>query len=206
MKYLIAGLGNMELEYFGTRHNIGFDVADEIALRLEVPFRSVTLAHRAEGMYKGKKLVIIKPTTFMNLSGKAVRYWLEKENIPVDALLVVSDDLNLEFGSIRIRASGAAGGHNGLKDIEEQLAGNEYARLRFGIGNEFGKGQQVHYVLGKWNDREKELLPEIIKLAADACLSFCFAGMKNTMNIYNAKKIEAKEIPIEKPKNTPPER
>lgn len=193
MKYLIAGLGNMEAAYFGTRHNIGFDVADELASRLSVHFSSSSLAHRAEGSYKGRKLIVIKPTTYMNLSGKAVRYWLEKENIPVENLLVILDDLNLAFGAIRIRPSGADGGHNGLKDIQEQLSTNAYARLRVGIGNHFGKGQQVNYVLGHWNDQEKKYLAEIIKLTADAALSFCFAGMQNTANTYNSKKVIIEE-------------
>ncbi len=190
MKFLLACLGNMDKDYFGTRHNIGFEVADELAARLSASFKSMTLAHRTEASYKGKKLIIIKPTTYMNLSGKAVKYWLDKENIPVENLLVILDDLNLDFGSIRIRASGADGGHNGLKDIQEQLSTNAYARLRIGIGNHFGKGQQVDYVLGKWNAQENKWLPQIIKLAGDAALSFCFAGMKNTMNTFNSKKIE----------------
>ena len=189
MKFLIAGLGNMDKEYFGTRHNIGFEVADELASRLSAIFKPLSLAHRAEASYKGRKLIIIKPTTYMNLSGKAVKYWLDKENIPVENLLVILDDLNLAFGSIRIRPSGADGGHNGLKDIQEQLATNVYARLRVGIGNDFGKGQQINYVLGPWNDQEKKWLPEIIKLTGEAALSFCFAGMQNTANTFNSKKI-----------------
>jgi PTH1 family peptidyl-tRNA hydrolase len=183
----------MDKEYFGTRHNIGFEVADELASRLTVSFKPMTLAHVAEGTYKGKKLIMIKPTTYMNLSGKAVKYWMDKENIPIENILVILDDLNLDFGSIRIRASGADGGHNGLKDIQQQLSTNAYSRLRIGIGNHFGKGQQVDYVLGKWNQQENKWLPEIIKLAGDAALSFCFAGMKNTMNTFNAKKIEITE-------------
>lgn len=183
----------MDKEYFGTRHNIGFEVADELATRLSVSFTPMSLAHRIEAGYKGKKLIIIKPTTYMNLSGKAVKYWLDKENIPIENLLVILDDLNLDFGSIRIRASGADGGHNGLKDVQEQLATNAYARVRVGIGNNFGKGQQVDYVLGKWNQQENKWLPQIIKLAGDAVLSFCFAGMKNTMNTFNAKKISIAE-------------
>lgn len=190
MKYLIAGLGNMDKEYFGTRHNIGFEVADDLALRLSAVFKPVSLAHRSEANYKGRKLIIIKPTTYMNLSGKAVKYWMDKENIPIENLLVILDDLNLAFGSIRIRPSGADGGHNGLKDIQEMIATKAYARLRIGIGNDFGKGKQVDYVLGKWNEQENKWLSEIIKLAGDAALSFCFAGMQNTSNTYNSKKIE----------------
>lgn len=193
MKFLLACLGNMDKDYFGTRHNIGFEVADALAGRLAVSFKPMTLAHVAEGTYKGKKLIMIKPTTYMNLSGKAVKYWMDKENIPIENVLVILDDLNLDFGSIRIRASGADGGHNGLKDIQQQLSTNAYSRLRIGIGNHFGKGQQVDYVLGKWNEQENKWLPEIIKLAGDAALSFCFAGMKNTMNTFNSKKIEIAE-------------
>ncbi len=193
MKYLIAGLGNMDKAYFGTRHNIGFDVADQLAARLSVNFESASLVHKAEASYKGKKLFIIKPTTFMNLSGKAVRYWMEKENIPIENLLVILDDFNIDFGSIRVRPSGTDGGHNGLKDIQDQLQSIQYSRLRVGIGNKFGKGQQVEYVLGKWTDHEKKYLPQIIDLASDAALSYCFAGLKNTMNTFNSKSIECPE-------------
>lgn len=190
MKFLIVGLGNMDSEYFGTRHNIGFEVLDHIAFNLGVTFKSATYAHIAEASYKGKKLILIKPTTYMNLSGKALKYWLEKEKVELSNSFVILDDLNLEFGSIRIRPEGTDGGHNGLKDIQEKLATNKYPRLRIGIGNQFSKGKQVDYVLGKWSEQEQKDLPEIIKLSADAALSFCFAGLTNTMNSYNSKKIE----------------
>jgi peptidyl-tRNA hydrolase, PTH1 family len=193
MKYLIAGLGNMDNAYYGTRHNIGFDVADHIVSRLSTSFQSASLAHKAEASYKGKKLIIIKPTTYMNLSGKAVRYWMEKEAISLEKIIVILDDFNIDFGSIRLRPSGTDGGHNGLKDIQDQLQSNQYARLRVGIGNAFGKGQQVEYVLGKWNPHEIKYLPQIIELASEAALSFCFAGLKNTMNLFNAKSIECTE-------------
>jgi PTH1 family peptidyl-tRNA hydrolase len=188
MKFLIAGLGNMDQEYFGTRHNIGFEIADDLANRLQSGFKPANLAHRAEAVYKGKKLILIKPTTYMNLSGKAVKYWMEKENIAAENILVILDDLNLEFGSIRIRDAGTDGGHNGLKDIQEQLQTNKYPRLRIGIGNDFGKGRQVDFVLGKWSSEEFKTLSEIIKRSSEAALSFCFAGLKNTMNQFNTKK------------------
>ncbi len=190
MKFLIAGLGNMDPEYFGTRHNIGFEVLDQLAERLGVGFKVSSLAHVAEANYKGKKLILIKPSTYMNLSGKAIKYWLDKEKIELPNCFVILDDLNLDFGSIRIRPEGSDGGHNGLKDIQEKLASNKYPRLRIGIGNQFSKGKQVDYVLGKWTENELRNLTEIIKLSADASLSFCFAGLTNTMNSYNSKKIE----------------
>lgn len=190
MKFLIAGLGNMDPEYFGTRHNIGFEVLDQLAERLGVGFKVSSLAHVAEANYKGKKLILIKPSTYMNLSGKAIKYWLDKEKIELPNCFVILYDLNLDFGSIRIRPEGSDGGHNGLKDIQEKLASNKYPRLRIGIGNQFSKGKQVDYVLGKWTESELRNLTEIIKLSADASLSFCFAGLSNTMNSYNSKKIE----------------
>jgi PTH1 family peptidyl-tRNA hydrolase len=180
----------MDKEYFGTRHNVGFEVVDEIVARLSATFKSVTLAHKAEANYKGKKLIIIKPTTYMNLSGNAVKYWMDKEHIPIENVLVILDDLNLDFGSIRIRQSGSDGGHNGLKDIQVQLQSKDYARLRVGIGNNFSKGRQVNFVLGKWSEHELKFLPQIIKLTGDTALSFCFAGMKNTMNTFNSKAVE----------------
>jgi PTH1 family peptidyl-tRNA hydrolase len=189
MKFLIAGLGNMDSEYFDTRHNIGFAVADKIAEKLGVPFTNSNHAHLAIGKWKGKHILLIKPTTYMNLSGRAVKYWMTKEGISKDNILVVLDDLNLQFGSLRMRKGGSDGGHNGLKDITEQNEGNDYPRLRVGIGNEFGKGSQVNYVLGKWNKKELSILPEIIELAADAALHFCFGGIANAMNLYNNKKI-----------------
>lgn len=190
MKYLIAGLGNMDKAYFGTRHNIGFDVADEVAAHLKVQFSTGPLAHYANGNYKGRKVVLIKPTTYMNLSGKAVKYWMQKENIPLENIFVVLDDLNLPFGKIRIRPNGSDGGHNGLKDIQQNLESMNYARLRVGIGNTFSKGKQIDFVLGKWDATETKLLDKIKSMAADACLSFCFAGLQNTMNTFNAKSVD----------------
>ncbi|MDQ3141748.1 MAG: aminoacyl-tRNA hydrolase [Bacteroidota bacterium] len=190
MKFLIAGLGNMEPDYFNTRHNIGFDVVDKIADELKLNFKSSNLAHISETKYKGRQLLLIKPTTYMNLSGRAVKFWMEKENIPIEQVLIVLDDLNLELGSIRIRPGGADGGHNGLKDITMQLNTHKYARLRLGIGNNFSKGKQVHYVLGKWTTEETKKLNEIVSIASEACLSFCFSGLANTMNNFNSKKVE----------------
>lgn len=186
MKYLIAGLGNMDQAYFGTRHNIGFDVADRLAEKLSVSFSSTTLAHVAQAQYKGRKLMIIKPTTYMNLSGKAVKHWLQKENIPQENLFVILDDLNLPFGKIRIRPNGSDGGHNGLKDIQSCLGNHQYARLRVGIGSQFPQGRQVDFVLGSWTENESKSIPEITETAANAALSFCFAGLQNTMNQFNA--------------------
>ncbi|MBK9109855.1 MAG: aminoacyl-tRNA hydrolase [Saprospiraceae bacterium] len=190
MKYLIAGLGNMDKDYFGTRHNIGFDVVDEMATKLQASFSTGSLAHFAQSSYKGRKLILIKPTTYMNLSGKAIKYWMTKENITLDHLFVILDDLNLPYGKIRIRPNGSDGGHNGLKDIQQNLESNQYARLRVGIGNTFSKGKQVDFVLGKWNQDELKHFDKIKTLAAEASLSFCFAGLQNTMNIFNAKSIE----------------
>ncbi len=187
MKYLIAGLGNMEKAYFGTRHNVGFDVVDRLAAQLNVQFTTGTLAHYAQASYKGRTLILIKPTTYMNLSGKAVRYWLTKEKIDASHLLVVLDDLNLDFGMIRLRPQGSDGGHNGLKDIQIQLNSTDYARLRVGIGNEFPKGRQVDYVLGHWTKEQFEILPKILDYSAEAVLAFCFQGLAQTMNLYNSK-------------------
>ncbi|MBK8954011.1 MAG: aminoacyl-tRNA hydrolase [Saprospiraceae bacterium] len=191
MKFLIAGLGNMDKEYLGTRHNIGFDVIDEIAGKLQVTFTTANYAHIAYASYKGRKIVLIKPTTYMNLSGKAIKFWLQKENVKIENLFVVLDDLNLPFGKIRIRPNGSDGGHNGLKDIQENLISSNYARLRVGIGNTFPKGRQVDFVLGKWNAEELKLLNQIKVLAAESCLSFCFAGIQNTMNMFNSRSITA---------------
>jgi PTH1 family peptidyl-tRNA hydrolase len=190
MKFLIAGLGNMHIDYFGTRHNVGFEVVDELAGNAEASWSQDTHCHRTVIKHKGHQLILIKPTTYMNLSGKAVRYWLTKEKLELSNLLIVLDDLNIEFGSIRLRAGGSDGGHNGLKDIDLQLATNQYPRLRVGIGANFSKGRQVNYVLGKWSESEAAKMPEILKLCADTCLSFCAEGMSNAMNKFNAKKVE----------------
>jgi PTH1 family peptidyl-tRNA hydrolase len=186
-KFLIAGLGNPGDEYAETRHNIGFKVADELANEAGVLFRNDRLANVAEFKHKGKSIVLIKPTTFMNLSGKAINYWLQAEKIKPENLLVVVDELAFPFGQIRIHPKGSDGGHNGLKDIQLVLGTQQYARLRFGIANTFSKGKQVDYVLGKWGGEERKLLPERIKAAAEAVKSFVFAGLQPTMNFYNSK-------------------
>ncbi len=187
MKFLIAGLGNIGSEYENTRHNVGFEVMDELAKEFGVTFKFDNQAFMAEFKHKGRTFVLIKPTTYMNLSGKAVRYWLTKQNIPKENLLVVLDDLALPFGKQRLRPSGNNGGHNGLKHIDETLGDNNYARLRIGIGNEFGKGKQVDYVLGKWTKKEAEEIPFILQYAAETVKAFGTIGVQFTMNQYNKK-------------------
>ena len=155
MKYLITGLGNIGYEYENTRHNIGFDAVDFLCKNLEGTWRQDTHGDLAEVKFKGRTLILLKPNTYMNLSGKAIRYWMQKEKIPVEQTMVILDDLNLDFGKIRIRASGSDGGHNGLKNIQELLGGNVYPRMRLGIGSNFSKGKQVNFVLGKWSEDEK---------------------------------------------------
>ena len=172
-------------EYRHTRHNIGFEIADALAKDAGASFFSDRLADVCEYKHRGKLVTVIKPTTFMNLSGKAVRYWLHKKDIPISNLLVLVDELSLDFGKIRIRAKGSAGGHNGLKDIEAQLLTADYPRLRFGIGNNFAKGRQVDYVLSKWTEEENKQLPEKIKAAVEAANSFMAIGLERTMTIYN---------------------
>ncbi|MCB0517978.1 MAG: aminoacyl-tRNA hydrolase [Lewinellaceae bacterium] len=185
MKYLIAGLGNMGADYDDTRHNIGFDVVDFLAKEFEVVFKNDTLGDLAEFRHKGRTFILLKPSTYMNLSGKAVRYWLTKHNIPKSNLLVVLDDLNLSFGKIRLRGKGSDGGHNGLKSIDQLLGGNDYARLRIGIGDDFHKGQQVNYVLGKWSSEERDALPGILQRAAGGVKAFGTIGLNFAMNEVN---------------------
>ena len=185
MSFLIAGLGNIGEEYENTRHNIGFRIADELAKTNKVSFQLERLAFFAEYRSKGKNIFLIKPTTYMNLSGKAVRYWMNELKIPQQNLLVVLDDLAIPFGSIRIRQKGSDGGHNGLKDIDATLGNGNYARLRFGVGNEFAKGKQVDYVLGKWGVEEMKTLDERIKVACEGVNSFMFEGIERAMSKYN---------------------
>lgn len=187
MKYLIVGLGNKGEEYAQTRHNIGFKVADKIAESLEVPFTSSNFGWLAEGKYKGRKVLVLKPDTYMNLSGNAVKYWLQKESIPAENLLIITDDLALPFGVLRLKPKGSDAGHNGLKSIANVLQTQNYPRLRFGISAEFSAGKQVDYVLGEWTAQEKEKLPERIEKFSKACLSFVFAGIQNTMTGFNGK-------------------
>ncbi len=187
MKYLIVGLGNKGEEYAETRHNVGFKVVEKIAETLEIPFKPSNFGLMAEGKYKGRKVFLLKPDTYMNLSGNAVRFWLQKENIPLENLMIVADDLALPFGTLRMKMKGSDAGHNGLKSIQEHLETQNYARLRFGISAEFSEGRQVDYVLGKWSEEEKEKLPERIEKFSKACLSFVFAGIQNAMTTFNGK-------------------
>jgi len=187
MKYLIVGLGNPGSEYENTRHNIGFLVLDALAKELDVTFESDKNGHIAKGKHRGRTLFLLKPNTYMNLSGKAVRYWLQKEKINKSNLLVVVDDKNLPFGKQRIRGKGSDGGHNGLKSIEQLNDGNKYARIRIGIGAEFSKGNQVDFVLGDWTNEESDALPGIIKYSMDTAKSFAAIGLPRTMNQFNKK-------------------
>ena len=187
MKYLIVGLGNIGMEYAGTRHNIGFKVLDALAEASNAVFTTVRYGDMAEVRYKGRTLLLLKPSTYMNLSGKAVRYWLDAEKIGVENLLVVSDDIALPFGTLRLRPKGSAGGHNGLKNIAELLGTEEFARMRFGIGGDFPRGHQVEYVLGEWTDEERQAMPERLKLFVDAIRSFVTQGCALTMNFFNKK-------------------
>jgi PTH1 family peptidyl-tRNA hydrolase len=183
LKYLIAGLGNIGTEYSFTRHNAGFLIADHLAG--ENPFTQERYAFYSLLKWKGRFLHIIKPTTYMNLSGKAVKYWMDQLKIEMENILVVADDIALPFGKLRVRKNGSDGGHNGLKNIIETLGNADFPRLRFGVGDEFSKGKQVNYVLGEWTSEEKKFLDEKIKTAADAVKSFTTAGIERTMNIYN---------------------
>ena len=187
MKYLIAGLGNIGSEYEYSRHNIGFRVLDALAKASNLVFKTERYGDVAELKLKGRTLILLKPSTYMNLSGNAVRYWLQKENIPVENLLVVLDDLALPFGSLRIKTKGSDAGHNGLKNIQAVLATQNYARLRFGVGNDYPKGMQVDYVLGSFYKEEEEALPERLDICSEIIKTFCLAGVQNAMNQYNNK-------------------
>jgi PTH1 family peptidyl-tRNA hydrolase len=186
-KFLIVGLGNIGSEYANTRHNIGFKILDYLANKESISFQTVKLGEIAELKIKGRTLLLLKPNTYMNLSGKAVKYWLEKENIEKDNMLVITDDLNLAFGTIRIKTKGSDGGHNGLKNIQLVLNSTEYPRFRFGISDAFKKGQQVNYVLGEWDAEEKEKLKERLEISSEIITSFALGGLNNTMNSYNGK-------------------
>ncbi|MEA3446060.1 MAG: aminoacyl-tRNA hydrolase [Bacteroidota bacterium] len=185
MKYLIVGLGNIGPEYHNTRHNIGFTILDALAGASNISFSSKRYGWHSVLKFKGRQLILIKPSTYVNLSGKAVNYWLQKENIPVDKLLVVLDDLALPFGTLRLKSKGSDGGHNGLKSINQLIGTQNYPRLRFGIGGEFGLGQQVDYVLGNWSIDEKKNLSERIEKAGDIIKAFTSVGINRAMNQYN---------------------
>jgi peptidyl-tRNA hydrolase, PTH1 family len=187
MKYLIVGLGNIGEEYTETRHNIGFKVVNALSIVLDSKFLVERYGELAEAKFKGRTILLLKPNTYMNLSGKAVAYWMQKEKISVENLLILTDDLALPFGKLRLKGKGSDGGHNGLKSINETLCHSNYARLRFGVGNEFSKGKQVDYVLGIWNQEELVTLKERIDLAVQTIQGFCSIGIDRTMSQYNSK-------------------
>jgi PTH1 family peptidyl-tRNA hydrolase len=187
MKYLVAGLGNIGREYENTRHNIGFMILDALAGASNVVFTDQRYGNIGEMRLKNKQLILLKPSTFMNLSGNAIRYWMQKEKIEPENLLVVVDDLALPFGSLRLKPSGSDAGHNGLKHIQETLGTIQYNRLRFGIGNDFPQGRQIDYVLSNFTEEEQKLLPERIEKAGEIVRSFCLAGIALTMNQFNNK-------------------
>ena len=186
-KYLIVGLGNIGEKYQNTRHNIGFKILYEVAKEYNVSFETDKLGDVTSFRFKGRTFVLLKPSTFMNLSGKAVKYWMQKEKISVDNLLIVTDDLNINFGTIRVKAKGSDGGHNGLKDIQEKLTTNKYPRFRFGVGSNYSKGRQVDYVLGEWTSDEESQLIERLPKSVEVITSFGTAGIANTMNNFNGK-------------------
>jgi len=190
MKYLITGLGNVGREYEGTRHNIGFEVVDYLAYLNNITFAPDRYAHTCEFRLKGKTIVLAKPTTYMNLSGKAVRYHLNKHNIPIENLLVVVDDKDLPLGTLRLKPKGTGGTHNGINDIVTVLNTLDFARLRIGIGNDFAKGFQVNYVLGKFTEEEKQQLRPCIEQSVEIVKSFVTQGIDRTMNLYNKTKME----------------
>jgi len=184
-KSLVVGLGNIGAEYANTRHNIGFQILDALAESSSISFSADRYGDRAEFKWKGRPFVLIKPSTYMNLSGKAVNYWLQKEKVSTNQLLVVTDDIALPFGKLRLKGKGSDGGHNGLKNIQQTLGNPNYPRLRFGVGNEFSNGRQVDYVLGEWTGEEKKDLKARIELATELIKSFGTAGLQRTMNDFN---------------------
>lgn len=187
MKYLIVGLGNIGSEYQDTRHNIGFSMLDAFAKASNVFFTENRYGATCEVKLKGRTLILLKPSTFMNLSGNALRYWIQKENVPIENVLVIVDDIALPFGSLRLKPKGSDAGHNGLKNIQEILGHNEYSRLRFGIGSDFIRGRQIEYVLGKWTQDQLNALPEKAERCNEIIKSFCLAGMQLTMTQFNGK-------------------
>ena len=186
-KFLIVGLGNIGDKYQNTRHNIGFKILDYLANKEDLTFTTDKLGDLTTYKFKGRSFILLKPNTYMNLSGKSVLYWLTKEKIPLENLLIITDDLNLPFGSIRLKTKGSDGGHNGLRDIQDKLNTTKYNRFRFGISNEFSQGRQVDYVLGEWSDDEYKLLPERLEKSVELIKSFGTAGINNTMNTFNGK-------------------
>jgi len=184
-KYLIVGLGNIGEKYQKTRHNIGFQILDFLAKKENLQFETKKLGDVTTYKFKGRHFMLLKPSTYMNLSGKSVVYWLTQEKIPLENLLIITDDLNLPFGTIRLKTKGSDGGHNGLKDVQDKLQTINYNRLRFGISDEFNKGRQVDYVLGEWTEEESKLLPERLEKSIELIKSFGTAGISNTMNTFN---------------------
>lgn len=199
MKYLIAGLGNIGAAYLNTRHNMGFNVVDALALKLGATFESDRYGAVARCSWRGRQLIVLKPSTFMNLSGKAIRYWLDREKIDKENLMVVLDDIALPFGASRIRAKGSDGGHNGLKSIDQLTGGGNYARLRIGIGGDFPQGMQADFVLSELNSEERKALVPTVEQAVEAILSFTTDGIERTMNRYN-KRTTAEGEPKSNPK------
>ncbi|MGB1217333.1 MAG: aminoacyl-tRNA hydrolase [Saprospiraceae bacterium] len=187
MKYLIVGLGNPGSDYDDTRHNVGFEVIDNLIKLHKVDMEHESHGDLGEFKFKGRTIILLKPNTYMNLSGKAVRYWMQKKKVQQENILILLDDLNIDFGRVKLKGKGSDGGHNGLKSINELLGGNKYARLRIGIGDDFSRGRQVDYVLGKWTDKEWETLPDILTTSADCVKAFCTVGMAHAMNQYNKK-------------------
>lgn len=186
-KLLIVGLGNIGPKYDNTRHNIGFKILDYIAKEEDCKFVDSKLGSTSTFKFKGRTFVMLKPSTYMNLSGKAVKYWMTKEKIALENILVICDDLNIEFGTIRLKTKGSAGGHNGLKDINEKLGTQSYARFRFGVGNNYSKGRQIDFVLGEWSSEEESHLIERLEISRSVVKSFGTAGANNTMNTFNGK-------------------
>ncbi|WP_299394834.1 aminoacyl-tRNA hydrolase [uncultured Gelidibacter sp.] len=186
-KYLIVGLGNIGSDYVNTRHNIGFKVLDHLAKQEDLNFETRKLGDVAEYKFKGRQFILLKPNTYMNLSGKAIVYWMAKENIPLENVLVITDDLNLPFGTIRLKTKGSAGGHNGLKDTQDKLQTTNYNRFRFGISDAFSKGRQVDYVLGEWTPEENAKLGERLDKSVELIKSFAMAGVNITMNTFNGQ-------------------
>lgn len=186
-KYLIVGLGNIGEKYRYSRHNIGFLIADELTRKMEGSFKPTNFGEMAEFKYKGRPVSVLKPNTYMNLSGDAVRFWMQKGGFQIENTFIITDDLNLPFGTIRIKRKGSDGGHNGLKDIQNKIQNQNYPRLRFGIGNDFGNGHQIDFVLGTWSEEEIQKLPERLETSANAILSYIFGGIENAMNNFNGK-------------------
>ena len=185
--FLIVGLGNIGIDYKNTRHNIGFTVLDALATQIDVSFSTLRNGDLAETSQKGKKIVLLKPSTLMNRSGQAVRYWAKQKKMNPQNILVMTDDIHLDFGYLRLRKQGSDGGHNGLSDIQEKLGINKYPRLRIGVGSNFRKGRQADYVLSSWNENEQSKLPLIVDQAAKAVIHFATLGLEQTMNLYNGQ-------------------